>query len=442
MKGVIKFFKFWFIGLFIGAIVAISISSIFGYENEKVAFGISHLIAILLASYKTLSNTNKGNDNSTEIEDLKGQLSEKSELAIQAKKELDSQKNKIVSMQNQIIDYQEQINKLKENTEAKESTPEANNEKLTFNEEKLKIQLEEWRGAAEKFANFYTNDHFKILCKRMTSNNYESNKASLERVFDRLKKYKITFQESQKDEFYTELKEAFKVAVKKEEARIEQLRIKEQIREEQKAERERQAEIKKLEDQEAAIAKALQEAMMKAENKHSAEIQSLQAQLEEMRRNTERAKSQAQLTRSGHVYVISNLGAFGDDLYKIGMTRRLEPMDRIKELGGASVPFSFDVHMMISCDDAPNLETNLHKELHKFRANKVNLRKEFFKVKLEDIAEVVEKHHGTVEYIAEKEALDYRETLLIEENGDYENYFDEDTIQQAEQYDEETEEAA
>lgn len=109
--------------------------------------------------------------------------------------------------------------------------------------------------------------------------------------------------------------------------------------------------------------------------------------------------------------MISNIGSFGENVYKVGMTRRLEPMDRVVELGDASVPFPFDVHMMISCDDAPTLENQLHRALNDARVNKINLRKEFFRVDLETIHRLVEENHGEVEYVAEPEALQYRETL-------------------------------
>ncbi len=94
------------------------------------------------------------------------------------------------------------------------------------------------------------------------------------------------------------------------------------------------------------------------------------------------------------------------------MTRRHDPMDRVKELGDASVPFPFDVHMKITCDDAPRLENSLHKEFHHRRRNKVNLRKEFFEVSISEVAEAVERLHGKVEYTADAEALDYRNSLI------------------------------
>ena len=93
------------------------------------------------------------------------------------------------------------------------------------------------------------------------------------------------------------------------------------------------------------------------------------------------------------------------------MTRRLEPEQRVKELSNASVPFSYDVHMMISCDDAPTLENCLHKSLNKHRVNKVNQRKEFFRTDIETIRDIVEANHGEVSYVANAEALDYYESV-------------------------------
>lgn len=118
--------------------------------------------------------------------------------------------------------------------------------------------------------------------------------------------------------------------------------------------------------------------------------------------------------RAGYVYIISNIGAFGENVYKIGMTRRLEPLDRIDELSGASVPFKYDVHALIFSDDAPSLETALHKAFEKQKVNKVNNRKEFFNVSLEEIKKIVsENHDKTVEYIDCPSAQQYRETEMI-----------------------------
>ena len=111
------------------------------------------------------------------------------------------------------------------------------------------------------------------------------------------------------------------------------------------------------------------------------ELQQRIAEIEEKKR----AISQAMLTKTGHVYIISNVGSFGENVYKIGMTRRLEPMDRVKELGDASVPFPFDVHAMIRTSDAPALENELHKHFDQRRLNLENQRKEFFRVSIDEI---------------------------------------------------------
>ncbi|MCE1976571.1 GIY-YIG nuclease family protein, partial [Enterobacter roggenkampii] len=142
----------------------------------------------------------------------------------------------------------------------------------------------------------------------------------------------------------------------------------------------------------------------------------LEQKIQDVHQQYERAKSMAQLTKQGYVYVISNIGSFGENVFKIGMTRRLEPMERVKELSGAAVPFDFDVHAMISCDDAPALERTLHEHLERYRINRINLRKEFFRIELSRIIEEVERHHGQIEYIADPVALQYLQSLEYAES--------------------------
>lgn len=117
--------------------------------------------------------------------------------------------------------------------------------------------------------------------------------------------------------------------------------------------------------------------------------------------------------KAGYVYVISNLGSFGENVFKVGMTRRQEPMDRVKELGDASVPFSFDVHSFIFSDDAVSLENTLHKELNDKRVNRINLRKEFFKVSIDEIEELVYKYQPTAEFNRTMLAEEYHQGLSI-----------------------------
>ena len=132
--------------------------------------------------------------------------------------------------------------------------------------------------------------------------------------------------------------------------------------------------------------------------------------------------SRAQMTRSGHVYIISNIGSFGEDIHKIGMTRRLDPEDRIRELGGAPVPFRFDVHAMIYSEDAPTLENALHKALERRRVNRINPRKEFFNVSLEEIEEIVHQQDVNAEFIRIPPAEEFRKTLAIIDEEVNHNY--------------------
>ena len=123
----------------------------------------------------------------------------------------------------------------------------------------------------------------------------------------------------------------------------------------------------------------------------------------------------AQQTRTGHVYVISNIGSFGEDVFKIGMTRRLEPTDRIRELGDASVPFEFDVHAMIFSEDAPSLEKQLHRHFLRQQVNKVNPRKEFFRIGITDIKQELEVLGVQTQWSMAAQAREYRETLQIDQ---------------------------
>jgi hypothetical protein len=200
----------------------------------------------------------------------------------------------------------------------------------------------------------------------------------------------------------------------------EQRRIREQMRDEEIALRELARAQNEAEREEARYGQALAKAREEIESAAGAKqerlhhmIEELQQRLAEAHANKERAIARAQMTRSGHVYVISNLGSFGEHVYKIGMTRRLEPMDRIRELGDASVPFHFDVHAIIYSDDAPALECELHKAFEGHRVNRINERKEFFRVPIEQIARTVREQHGDIEITLTAEAAEYRKTLAI-----------------------------
>ena len=194
------------------------------------------------------------------------------------------------------------------------------------------------------------------------------------------------------------------------------------MREEERAERELEAARLKAEKEEMMYAKALEKArkeMGTAVGKKQEEllkrIAELEAGLVDAEALKQKAISMAQQTKMGYVYVISNIGSFGDDVYKIGMTRRLEPLDRVKELGDASVPFPFDVHAMIFSENAPELEAKLHNIFSDNRVNMTNFRREFFNIPLSKIEEEAKKLGAKVEFTMLAEANEYRETQRIKE---------------------------
>lgn len=199
---------------------------------------------------------------------------------------------------------------------------------------------------------------------------------------------------------------------------------KEEIREQQKVEKELQNAKRKLEKEEkqfnnelSKLMKYLNSAQNEVEkNIYADKIKELEEKIKVLEKDKQNVLERESNTRAGYVYIISNIGSFGKDVYKIGMTRRLEPMDRISELSSASVPFPFDVHALIFSEDAPALESTLHKYFKKQEVNKVNQRKEFFKVNLEEIKELVHKeYNNTVHFTDLAAAEQYFESLKIEQ---------------------------
>lgn len=196
--------------------------------------------------------------------------------------------------------------------------------------------------------------------------------------------------------------------------------LKAQQREEAKAQKEIEEARKKLQKEQAHYQNAMQQLLTKLESDPEnsdliAKKAELEANLNDIQKAIEDVDYREANKRAGYVYIISNIGAFGENVYKIGMTRRLEPMDRVNELGDASVPFKFDVHALIFTEDAPALESALHNAFADNKVNKINPRREFFRVSLEEIKKVVrENFDKTVEWIEIPEAEQYRQSIAME----------------------------
>ena len=202
--------------------------------------------------------------------------------------------------------------------------------------------------------------------------------------------------------------------------RDEQKALREQMRDEEKALKEAERAKLEAEREEQRTAIALEKARAEMERAHADQKATFQARVSELEillaaahQESERATSMAQLTKRGHVYIISNIGSFGDQVYKIGMTRRLVPMDRIDELGDASVPFDFDVHGLITTEDAPSLEAELHRRFGSRRVNMINHRKEFFQVSISEIQSACLELKLIVELTMAAEAKEYNQSKLL-----------------------------
>lgn len=217
-----------------------------------------------------------------------------------------------------------------------------------------------------------------------------------------------------------ELNLALDFAQKKQEEKDRLRELREQQREEAKAQKEIAEKLAKLEKERTHYTNALETLLSKlAADPGNPDLLAKKHELEAEISETDKAIAdvdyrQANI-RAGYVYIISNIGAFGKDVYKIGMTRRLEPLERVDELGGASVPFQFDVHALIFTEDAPGLEAALHSAFEKQKVNKINTRREFFRVSLDEIKRVVRKNFDkTVEWVDIPAAEQFRQTLLMD----------------------------
>ncbi len=205
------------------------------------------------------------------------------------------------------------------------------------------------------------------------------------------------------------------------EEREEQRVIKERMRDEERARRDIEKALKEAARDEDLIRKAtekvqaqLESASAEQKQKYELQLAELSRKLAEVEAKGQRAISMAQQTKRGFVYVISNVGSFGDNVFKIGLTRRLDPLDRVRELGDSSVPFEFDVHAMLFSENAPALEYQLHKHFLLGQINKVNRRKEFFRAEVGQIRKEIEDLGLTGHWTMKAVAQEYRESLAIE----------------------------
>ena len=426
------------------------------------------IAAILGVLYlKQRSKYNQAFERYRGIEDVEAEI-EKVKKDFQKTKESREDVNKKLAAQNKQLTEEyakkkiiydklsQEVNSLEENLEIISyglykphfdfNTSEEYKEKITANRNLQRQMIKDKKAAvcktiwkvegSEKKGEQMVTRNFKLMLRAFNGeadaailkvrwNNVQKMEETIKKAYETINKMGETTQ-IQIEEKYLNLKLeelylAYEYQEKLYQEREEQRQIREQMREEEKALRELEKAAKEAEQEELRRQQALDEARKEMEQASGEELAKLadkiavlEQQLKEAQEK-ERAISQAQLTKSGHIYVISNIGSFGEEVYKIGMTRRLEPMDRVRELGDASVPFEFDVHAIIYSENAPELENKLHRYFDEKRFNLVNYRKEFFNVSLDEIADAIKELHGDFDFTLIAEAKQFRETLALRE---------------------------
>ena len=270
------------------------------------------------------------------------------------------------------------------------------------------------------------NNECDIAVQSVKFNNFDRCVARIEKSFDAINALgKVNTVHITKPYMKLKIDElilAYEYQCKKQEEKEALAELRAQQREEAKLAKEIEAARKEAEKERKHYIQALEKLKMQisgcAEEEKAALLEKqseLLSHLDDINGKLEDIDYRQNNQRAGYVYVISNIGSFGEGIYKIGMTRRLDPMERVYELGDASVPFMFDVHAMIFSDDAPKLEAALHQAFADRRVNRVNQRREYFRVSLDEIKAVVRKNHDkTVEFISVPEAQQYRESCKMQ----------------------------
>lgn len=265
---------------------------------------------------------------------------------------------------------------------------------------------------------FGTVDKSKSRIKELSKKYYEISANGNQSIAPTIQKFI-----SEIEVLYIEAVEIeYEYYVQKEKVKEEQRALKEQMRQEAEEKRILEQQQKQVEKEEQKYKNEIENVKVAISTSNSDEIEKLQKKLNELQEMLTKVESKKeeivnlQNGQAGHVYVISNIGSFGDNVFKIGMTRRLDPQERVDELGSASVPFPFDVHSFIFSENAVDLENNLHKILDNQRVNKINKRKEFFAIDITELENIVHKIDPSAEFKMTALAEQYNQSLALAKN--------------------------
>lgn len=271
------------------------------------------------------------------------------------------------------------------------------------------------------------NSECDEIINKVKYNNYDTSVKKMERSFNVIAKLGITMSISITSNYYDlkiqELQLALEYQIQKQREKEEKAELRAQQREEARLQKELKEQRKNIDKERKHYEQALSNINKQISSSSDENIEELNKKKEEIIQSLSDIDTKIKdidyreaNQKAGYVYIISNIGSFGEGIYKIGMTRRLNPQERVDELGDASVPFKFDVHAMIFSEDAPALEAKLHRAFEDRKLNLVNQRREFFKVSLDEIKEVVKNNFDkTVEFVEVPDADQYRISLKLRE---------------------------
>lgn len=271
------------------------------------------------------------------------------------------------------------------------------------------------------------NSECDEIINKVKYNNFDSSVKKMERSFNAIAKLGVTMAISITSDYYDlkiqELQLALEYQIQKQREKEEKAELRAQQREEARLQKELKEQRKNIDKERKHYEQALSNINKQLSSSSDEDTEDLNKKKEEIIQSLSDIDTKIKNIdyreanqKAGYVYVISNIGSFGEGIYKIGMTRRLNPQDRVDELGDASVPFKFDVHAMIFSEDAPALEAALHRAFEDRKLNLVNQRREFFRVSLDEIKDVVKNNFDkTVEFVDVPDADQYRISLKLRE---------------------------
>ncbi|HEX6961058.1 MAG TPA: GIY-YIG nuclease family protein [Lacipirellula sp.] len=259
------------------------------------------------------------------------------------------------------------------------------------------------------------NDGVDRVSGDLTARNFEASRRRLQEVIEFCRENDYPISPRKEEDLLAQLTHRYNRELRLEQERQRRDAVSARLQAEQRVHQQMQSEITRVEAQRSAIRRRLNDAKAASESAESSSttLNKLKAELAAAEQKARDATSIAQHARAGHVLVLSNVGSFGEGVFKIALSRRIDPLEAVSELAREATPFPFDVHMVVSSENASELVNTLHEALHDCRVNRIDLGKDFFRTDIEAIWRLIVAHHGGVECQREAPADEFRESQAM-----------------------------